>query len=191
MPWVKILPTPSGDNHNSPYALELLIRDLQKIVVDEPEKRGGCNLGPSPAELFIAAAGSCLGMAFLHAAKKYGCAPTDFQIYVSGHVALREQLILEGADPECDPWNLESGMRKVSILIRPRFNGGTLLPSGMNEIEFIEMLNQQYRRYSIISNSIMRGIELETFVRTPDGRDLPSPIFFGCAEDPPDWELEP
>lgn len=77
---------------------EMVIRDFQPVIVDEPEKLGGKDNAPNPVEYLIGAAASCFAITFEVLASQQGIKIEKVEVDIEANLNAAVFLGLEEGD---------------------------------------------------------------------------------------------
>jgi uncharacterized OsmC-like protein len=119
------------------------------LPVDLPQAFGGSDRGPAPAEMILAALGSCVAQGFVEAAAIAGVQVDRLEVAVEGHLDLRGNAGVEGVRPGLSTIHLD-------VEVESRVDGGVL-----------DGLLSEAVRLSPVADSLTAGVEIVASTRQP------------------------
>lgn len=88
-----------------------------KVTIDQPEKFGGTEQGPTPTELFIDSIGACVGVYVISYCKATGINAEGLTINVDWEKELKEKPYhIKNIDVRINLPNADVGARKAALL---------------------------------------------------------------------------
>jgi uncharacterized OsmC-like protein len=119
------------------------------LAVDRPQALGGADRGPAPAELVLAALGSCVAQTFVEAAAMTGVQVDAFEIAVEGHLDLRGNAGAEGVRP---------GLTRIDLDVEVKSDA---------DDDVVERLLADAVRRSPVADSLVVGVQVVASVLQP------------------------
>ena len=120
------------------------VRHFKNFLIDEPFSFKGRDRGPSPVEYILIGIGGCLGISFIHCSKKNNLKINKLNIIVDGkmiHNPPSNQLQLVNVSVELNIVQFEKKEKKK-----------------------LEKCINTYRKYCIVSNSLIKGLPIDVNV---------------------------